>query len=81
MTIPPVFRDFRRLNFQVLSYYFPAGAVLCFGSATGTVPPADGEEFAFLARRLGFGSRQPELAAQLAEHVQAVQQVSTRLMP
>jgi glutamate-ammonia-ligase adenylyltransferase len=46
-----------------------------------TVPPADGEEFAFLARRLGFGSRQPELAAQLAQHVQAVQQVSARLMP
>ena len=35
MTIPPVFRDLRRLNFQVLSEYFPAGAVLCFGPATG----------------------------------------------
>lgn len=46
-----------------------------------TVPPADSDEFAFLARRLGFGSRQPELAAQLAQHVQSVQQISARLMP
>lgn len=46
-----------------------------------TVPPADSDEFAFLARRLGFGSRQPELAAQLAQHVQSVQHVSARLMP
>ena len=46
-----------------------------------TVPPAAGEEFAFLARRLGYGSRQAELAAQLAQHVQAVQQLSARLMP
>lgn len=46
-----------------------------------TVPPADSDEFAFLARRLGFGSRQPELAAQLAQHGQSVQQISARLMP
>lgn len=46
-----------------------------------TVPRADSDEFAFLARRLGFGSRQPELAAQLAQHGQSVQQISARLMP
>lgn len=46
-----------------------------------TVPPADSDEFAFLARRLGFGNRQPELAAQLAQHGQSVQQISARLMP
>lgn len=46
-----------------------------------TVPPADSDEFAFLARRLGYGSRQPELAAQLAQHGQSVQQISARLMP
>ena len=46
-----------------------------------TVPPVAGEEFAILARRLGYGSRQAELAAQLAQHVQAVQQLSARLMP
>ena len=35
MTILPVFRDLRWLNFQVLLFYFPAGAVLCLGPATG----------------------------------------------
>jgi len=45
-----------------------------------TVPPADSEEFAFLARRLRFGSDVAQLREDLIRHTTCVQELSTRLL-
>ncbi|MCX6027953.1 MAG: glutamine synthetase adenylyltransferase [Chloroflexi bacterium] len=45
-----------------------------------TVPQEDSEDFAFLARRLGYGDDPLRLRADLMEHVGWVQRLSTRLL-
>ncbi|MBI3941801.1 MAG: glutamine synthetase adenylyltransferase [Chloroflexi bacterium] len=45
-----------------------------------TVPAPDSQEFAFLARRLGYGHDLPRLQADLVRHTTAVQQISNRLL-
>ncbi len=45
-----------------------------------TVPPDDSEEFAFLARRLRYGSDLTQLRDDLARYTAAVQELSTRLL-
>ncbi len=45
-----------------------------------TVPPDDSEEFAFLARRLGYGQNPSLLSTDLREHVSWVQKLSARLL-
>ncbi len=45
-----------------------------------TVPPTDSEEFAFLARRLGYGSDLERLRADLTRHMSDVQELSARLL-
>lgn len=45
-----------------------------------TVPPADSEEFAFLARRLGYGSDVARLHDDLTRHTTQVQELSVRLL-
>ena len=44
-----------------------------------TVPPADSEEFEFLARRLGYGRRVDRLAQDLEDHTQKVLELGRRL--
>jgi glutamate-ammonia-ligase adenylyltransferase len=43
-----------------------------------TVPPQESDEFAYLARRLGYGNEIPRLAADLAHHLDWVQRLSAR---
>lgn len=45
-----------------------------------TVPPADSEEFAFLARRLRYGSDLTQLRQELTRHATHVQELSVRLL-
>lgn len=45
-----------------------------------TVPPADSEEFAFLARRLGYGDDLARLRADLSRHMGAVQDLTRRFL-
>jgi len=45
-----------------------------------TVPRADSEEFAFLARRLGYGGDLDRLQADLAQHTSRVQELSQQLL-
>jgi len=45
-----------------------------------TVPTEDSEEFAFLARRLGYGNEPLRLSADLALHLDWVQKLSRRLL-
>jgi glutamate-ammonia-ligase adenylyltransferase len=45
-----------------------------------TVPPADGEAFAFLARRLRYGSNVAQLRDDLEYYTNSVQEASTRLL-
>jgi glutamate-ammonia-ligase adenylyltransferase len=45
-----------------------------------TVPPADSEEFAFLARRLRYGSDVAQLREDLIRHTTCVQELSARLL-
>ncbi len=45
-----------------------------------TVPPADGEEFAFLARRLGYGHNLAQLSDELIRHTTCVQELGGRLL-
>jgi len=45
-----------------------------------TVPPADSEEFAFLARRLGYASDVARLQDDLTRHTTQVQELSVRLL-
>ena len=45
-----------------------------------TVPPEDAEEFAFLARRLGYGDEPARLRADLTHHMAWAQRLSTRLL-
>lgn len=45
-----------------------------------TVPPEGSEEFAFLARRLGYGPDPARLAAALSDHTAWVQRLETRLV-
>lgn len=46
-----------------------------------TVPPAEGEEFAFLARRLDYSSDQiSQLWADLIQHTTTVQEINSRLL-
>ncbi len=45
-----------------------------------TVPPQESDEFAYLARRLGYGNEIPRLAADLAHHLDWVQRLSARLL-
>ncbi len=45
-----------------------------------TVPPEDSEEFAFLARRLGYDDEPLKLRADLTHHITWVQRLSTRLL-
>ncbi len=45
-----------------------------------TVPPADSEEFAFLARRLHYGDDVAQLQADLSAHMQHVQEINARLL-
>lgn len=45
-----------------------------------TVPPPQSEEFAFLARRLGYGRNPTLLAIDLQEHIAWVQKLSARLL-
>ncbi len=45
-----------------------------------TVPPPGGEEFAFLARRLGYDGEPARLSAALEEHIGWVQRLSARLL-
>jgi glutamate-ammonia-ligase adenylyltransferase len=44
-----------------------------------TVPPADSEEFEFLARRLGYGPRVRELQADLERHTEDIRELTRRL--
>jgi glutamate-ammonia-ligase adenylyltransferase len=46
-----------------------------------TVPPAGSEAFAFLARRLRYGSSAAELRADLEHYTSGVQDLSARLLP
>ena len=46
-----------------------------------TVPPVDSDSFEFLARRLGYGDRTSELAADLARHTGNVQELSKQMFP
>jgi glutamate-ammonia-ligase adenylyltransferase len=45
-----------------------------------TVPPAGSDEFAFLARRLGYDQDPARLSAELSHHMDWVQKLSTRLL-
>jgi glutamate-ammonia-ligase adenylyltransferase len=45
-----------------------------------TVPPADSEEFAFLARRLDYGRQVGQLLDDLTRHTTCVQKLSARLL-
>jgi len=45
-----------------------------------TVPPVDGEEYAFLARRLSYGGDLARLRADIDRHPQAVQELWRRLL-
>jgi glutamate-ammonia-ligase adenylyltransferase len=45
-----------------------------------TVPPADSEEFAFLARRLHYGNNLTQLKNDLTHHITNVQGISQRLL-
>ena len=45
-----------------------------------TVPPADSEEFAFLARRLGYGDDLARLRADLAQHTSNVLELGKRFL-
>jgi glutamate-ammonia-ligase adenylyltransferase len=45
-----------------------------------TVPPADGEEFAFLARRLRYGNDVAQLRDDLARHSSSVHELSAQLL-
>ncbi|MBE7550155.1 MAG: glutamine synthetase adenylyltransferase [Anaerolineales bacterium] len=45
-----------------------------------TVPPADSEEFAFLARRLDYGRQTAQLRDDLSRHLACVQELSSRLL-
>lgn len=45
-----------------------------------TVPPADSEEFAFLARRLGYGNNLTQLHQDLLQHTGNVQELSHQLL-
>lgn len=45
-----------------------------------TVPPADSEEFAFLARRLEYGRHTTQLGDDLSHHLASVQELSSRLL-
>jgi glutamate-ammonia-ligase adenylyltransferase len=45
-----------------------------------TVPPADSEAFAFLARRLGYGSDIAKLRDELARHTACAQELNARLL-
>jgi glutamate-ammonia-ligase adenylyltransferase len=45
-----------------------------------TVPPADSEEFAFLARRLHYGNNLTQLQNDLTYHITNVQEISQRLL-
>ncbi len=45
-----------------------------------TVPPEESEEFAFLARRLGYGSEPGRLRADLTHHLEWVRQLNVRLL-
>jgi glutamate-ammonia-ligase adenylyltransferase len=45
-----------------------------------TVPPADSDEFAYLARRLGYDQDPARLGADLSHHMEWVQKLSTRLL-
>jgi [glutamine synthetase] adenylyltransferase / [glutamine synthetase]-adenylyl-L-tyrosine phosphorylase len=45
-----------------------------------TVPPADSEEFAFLARRLDYGRRVEQLRDDLTRHMTCVQKLSAQLL-
>jgi glutamate-ammonia-ligase adenylyltransferase len=46
-----------------------------------TVPPYDGEAFAFLARRLRYGNDTNRLREELTRHTSDVQELSARLLP
>ncbi len=45
-----------------------------------TVPPEESEEFAFLARRLGYGQQPARLRADLTHHMEWVRRLSSRLL-
>ncbi len=45
-----------------------------------TVPPAESEEFAFLARRLGYDNNLAQLRDDLTRHTSCVQELSSRLL-
>jgi glutamate-ammonia-ligase adenylyltransferase len=45
-----------------------------------TVPPADSEEFAFLARRLRYGGDVARLRDELTRYTSTVQELNTRLL-
>lgn len=45
-----------------------------------TVPPEESEEFAFLARRLGYGNEPARLRVDLTQHTGWVQKLGTRLL-
>ena len=45
-----------------------------------TVPPADSEAFAFLARRLRYGNDVAQLQSDLTSHTSSVQELSTQLL-
>ncbi|MCS7222159.1 MAG: glutamine synthetase adenylyltransferase [Anaerolineae bacterium] len=45
-----------------------------------TIPPPTSEEFAFLARRLGYGSELARLQEDLTRHTTAVQELSVKLL-
>ena len=45
-----------------------------------TVPPVDSEEYAYLARRLGYEDNLPRLAEDQRRHTEAVLEISQRLL-
>jgi glutamate-ammonia-ligase adenylyltransferase len=46
-----------------------------------TIPPFDSEEFAYLARRLRYGSDVEQLVQDLSRYAQDVQELNLRLLP
>jgi glutamate-ammonia-ligase adenylyltransferase len=74
--------DFTRLRkaYTFLRWLIDSLRMVAGNSKGLTVPPADSEEFAFLARRLLYGDDLARLTADLIHHTSFVQEVNRRLL-
>lgn len=74
--------DYTRLRkaHTFLSWLMDALRVVRGNAKDLTVPPAGSEEFAFLARRLRYGSDLAQLSDDLARYTSCVQELSTQLL-